>query len=183
MTLRGASSFRCLEFPSEIGRILQENWCCQTGLNCRPLHYQWSALPLSYGSMPDAGISPQKAPQGGRSLPQGHGSRNPSKSRISAGSGRFLLQSGQLRADSVPHLVAKGLQRLDRADHDLEFGHFASRIELDQIDALELPFADICTEFQPCIMRAGDEAAVVAKILENCHHRGQYQQGGGAAGD
>ena len=27
-------------------------WCCQTGLNCRPLHYQWSALPLSYGSMP-----------------------------------------------------------------------------------------------------------------------------------
>ena len=25
-------------------------WCCQTGLNCRPLHYQWSALPLSYGS-------------------------------------------------------------------------------------------------------------------------------------
>lgn len=26
-------------------------WCCQTGLNCRPLHYQWSALPLSYGSM------------------------------------------------------------------------------------------------------------------------------------
>ena len=29
-------------------------WCCQTGLNCRPLHYQWSALPLSYGS--NAGI-------------------------------------------------------------------------------------------------------------------------------
>ena len=28
------------------------DWCCQTGLNCRPLHYQWSALPLSYGSMP-----------------------------------------------------------------------------------------------------------------------------------
>ena len=29
-----------------------KNWCCQTGLNCRPLHYQWSALPLSYGSVP-----------------------------------------------------------------------------------------------------------------------------------
>lgn len=29
-----------------------DGWCCQTGLNCRPLHYQWSALPLSYGSMP-----------------------------------------------------------------------------------------------------------------------------------
>src|SRR3954466_2331277 len=29
----------------------REKWCCQTGLNCRPLHYQWSALPLSYGSV------------------------------------------------------------------------------------------------------------------------------------
>ena len=26
-------------------------WCCRTDLNCRPRHYQWSALPLSYGSM------------------------------------------------------------------------------------------------------------------------------------
>jgi hypothetical protein len=26
-------------------------WCCQTGLNCRPLPYQGSALPLSYGSI------------------------------------------------------------------------------------------------------------------------------------
>jgi hypothetical protein len=32
--------------------ISPKNWCCRTGLNCRPLHYQWSALPLSYGSMP-----------------------------------------------------------------------------------------------------------------------------------
>jgi hypothetical protein len=41
--------------------LLQENgWCCQTGLNCRPLHYQWSALPLSYGSMPRIkGIGPK----------------------------------------------------------------------------------------------------------------------------
>jgi hypothetical protein len=47
-------------------------WCCQTGLNCRPLHYQWSALPLSYGSMPGIrGIGPSKAPLGGRFLPQG----------------------------------------------------------------------------------------------------------------
>jgi hypothetical protein len=30
---------------------LKKNWCCRTGLNCRPLHYQWSALPLSYGSL------------------------------------------------------------------------------------------------------------------------------------
>jgi hypothetical protein len=34
-----------------------EGWCCQTGLNCRPLHYQWSALPLSYGSMLETGIN------------------------------------------------------------------------------------------------------------------------------
>ena len=33
-------------------RFQRNEWCCQTGLNCRPLHYQWSALPLSYGSMP-----------------------------------------------------------------------------------------------------------------------------------
>ncbi len=24
-------------------------WCRRTDSNCRPLHYQWSALPLSYG--------------------------------------------------------------------------------------------------------------------------------------
>jgi hypothetical protein len=37
-------------------------WCCQTGLNCRPLHYQWSALPLSYGSIGNtAGGSGQRA--------------------------------------------------------------------------------------------------------------------------
>ena len=28
-------------------------WCCRTGLNCRPLPYQGSALPLSYGSKRD----------------------------------------------------------------------------------------------------------------------------------
>src|SRR2546430_13718449 len=31
----------------------------------------------------------------------------------------------------------------DGADHDLEFDHFARFIEPDEIDALELPFADI----------------------------------------
>ena len=28
-----------------------DKWCCERGLNSRPLHYQWSALPLSYRSM------------------------------------------------------------------------------------------------------------------------------------
>ncbi|MEA2913882.1 MAG: hypothetical protein QOJ15_5963, partial [Bradyrhizobium sp.] len=32
------------------------------GLNCRPLHYQWSALPLSYGSMPGYENRPKRAP-------------------------------------------------------------------------------------------------------------------------
>jgi hypothetical protein len=49
----------------------EKNWCCQTGLNCRPLHYQWSALPLSYGSMLRTRESAQKDPyRAGRSLPQ-----------------------------------------------------------------------------------------------------------------
>ncbi len=39
-------------------------WCCQTGLNCRPLHYQWSALPLSYGSVPRIRESAKRPQQG-----------------------------------------------------------------------------------------------------------------------
>jgi hypothetical protein len=27
------------------GVFREKEWCCQTGLNCRPLHYQWGALP------------------------------------------------------------------------------------------------------------------------------------------
>ena len=27
------------------------DWCCRTGLNCRPPPYQGGALPLSYGSL------------------------------------------------------------------------------------------------------------------------------------
>jgi hypothetical protein len=44
--------------------LLAKNWCCQTGLNCRPLHYQWSALPLSYGSMPRYLKKRESAPRG-----------------------------------------------------------------------------------------------------------------------
>jgi hypothetical protein len=28
------------------GALRESGWCCQTGLNCRPLHYQWSARVL-----------------------------------------------------------------------------------------------------------------------------------------
>ncbi len=34
-------------------------WCCRTGLNCRPLPYQGSALPLSYGSKGTGGDGPE----------------------------------------------------------------------------------------------------------------------------
>jgi hypothetical protein len=53
-----------------------------------------------------------------------------------------------LRHDPVPHFLAQCCQRLDRADHDLEFDHFAGVIEFDEVDALELPFADIGGKFQ-----------------------------------
>ena len=44
---------------------IRGGWCCRTGLNCRPLHYQWSALPLSYGSMPGTrGIGQKGSPLG-----------------------------------------------------------------------------------------------------------------------
>ena len=46
-------------------------WCCRTGLNCRPLPYQGSALPLSYGSKGTRGIGLMAATKRGRFLPQG----------------------------------------------------------------------------------------------------------------
>src|SRR3979409_2519261 len=49
---------------------------------------------------------------------------------------RSLLQLAQLRADPAPHFLAQRLQRLDGADHDLEFDHFAGVIEFNEIDAL-----------------------------------------------
>src|ERR1700733_336579 len=46
------------------GALRRKDWCCQTGLNCRPLHYQWSALPLSYGSVPRIRESAKRPLQG-----------------------------------------------------------------------------------------------------------------------
>ena len=46
------SNVKKLKPFSRLSIFQGRGWCCQTGLNCRPLHYQWSALPLSYGSMP-----------------------------------------------------------------------------------------------------------------------------------
>src|ERR1700729_2299692 len=66
-----------------------EKWCCQTGLNCRPLHYQWSALPLSYGSMPRIRES---APKG---LHKAADPCHKAKKRASAASGRPQPKSPQ----------------------------------------------------------------------------------------
>jgi hypothetical protein len=51
------------------------SWCCRTGLNCRPLPYQGSALPLSYGSTgrgtcpPEARGNCHKGSKGARKVP------------------------------------------------------------------------------------------------------------------
>jgi hypothetical protein len=66
----------------------------------------------------------------------------------SAWRARRLLQQAQLRTDPVPHFLAQRRQRLDRPDHDLEFDHFAGLAERDEINALELPFADIGAKFR-----------------------------------
>src|SRR6202012_3757476 len=64
------------KFSSKYKGFYGDIWCCRTGLNCRPLPYQGSALPLSYGSRPRR-ESAQRARQGGRSFPQGPPSRKP----------------------------------------------------------------------------------------------------------
>ena len=79
----------------------KKSWCCQTGLNCRPLHYQWSALPLSYGSMPGSENRPKRPLQAGRSLPQaprlrkhGRGPEGPKTAKI--GVSRACRSTGPL---------------------------------------------------------------------------------------
>jgi hypothetical protein len=52
------------------------------------------------------------------------GGRKASKT-ASSGGPRGLFQSDQLRPDPVPYLFGERLRRLGRADHDLEFDHFA----------------------------------------------------------
>lgn len=63
-------------------------------------------------------------------------------------SARGGLQLGQLRVDPVPNFLCQRLQRPERADHDLEFDHFARLVEFDEVDAPEWPLADIGGKFQ-----------------------------------
>jgi hypothetical protein len=37
---------KMLNYADFSGLLRRKSWCCQTGLNCRPLHYQWSARAL-----------------------------------------------------------------------------------------------------------------------------------------
>ena len=111
-------------------RSRAKEWCCQTGLNCRPLHYQWSALPLSYGSMPRIRESAQRAPTE-RADPchkapiraSAAGGRKASKTAPQEALGLFPVRSVAVRSGS--HLLAGRLSGLGRVDHDLEFDHFA----------------------------------------------------------
>ena len=55
--------------PAKLGHFVPRErqimcgcWCCRTGLNCRPLPYQGSALPLSYGSRCWRRIGPRHGP-------------------------------------------------------------------------------------------------------------------------
>jgi hypothetical protein len=64
-------------------------WCCRTGLNCRPLPYQGSALPLSYGSR----FRRKSRPETGRSLPQGGRRRKRTSFRLSRPAARAGIQN------------------------------------------------------------------------------------------
>ena len=66
-------------------------WCCQTGLNCRPLHYQWSALPLSYGSMPGIRrIGPKRPLQAAGSCHKGPSGASTRRAPIGPKTGKNL---------------------------------------------------------------------------------------------
>src|ERR1700744_2897396 len=117
---------QCCHFWQE-GYFKEGKWCCQTGLNCRPLHYQWSALPLSYGSMPRIQESAQRAPTE-RADPchkapfraSAGGGRNPWKT-VPFSAPRRPVSVRSLRVDPVPGAVACG-----RACKGAYFGrHFA----------------------------------------------------------
>src|ERR1700731_5403281 len=118
------ADFKGLSRPNE--------WCCQTGLNCRPLHYQWSALPLSYGSMPGYENRPKRAPPRRPILAtrpphaQAHG-RPPGSSKCGKN------QRGTSAYASIGSVAGRSGSRFPRpappaplsGDHDLEFDDFA----------------------------------------------------------
>src|SRR5258706_15494690 len=122
-------------------------------LSTSPLPMECSTTELRQRA-PDTGLGQKRPLQGGRSLPQdprarkrGTGLRRRQKRPQSGGSGPGLLQPGKLRADPVPHFLTERRQRLDGADHDLEFHHFARFLETYEIAAIELTLSDIAGQF------------------------------------
>jgi hypothetical protein len=95
-----------------IGLSREKDWCCQTGLNCRPLHYQWSALPLSYGSMPGSENRPKRPLQAGRSLPQGPRSRKRADGRRGSQNGQN--QPGRPKAGFIGSIAGRSGSLLGR---------------------------------------------------------------------
>jgi hypothetical protein len=88
------------------------SWCCRTGLNCGPLPYQGSALPLSYGSMPRAnenrGKTPCRRPVLATSHPlcastlgRGVPIKSPAKSRVGVGRPPFRTPIGSRGRDDA----------------------------------------------------------------------------------
>jgi hypothetical protein len=92
----------------------REKWCCQTGLNCRPLHYQWSALPLSYGSVPRIKRIGPKGPT--RRADPCHKAPSGASARLTRYDTKMSrhqraryprpLHQAQLRANPVPHFLS-----------------------------------------------------------------------------
>ena len=109
-------------------------------LSTSPLPMECSTTELrQHAGMRESAKRPQ---QGGPILAtrsravQACGAAYPKWPKSGLDAARGFLQPGQLRADAVPHFLPQRLQRLDGADHDLEFDHFAGLVEFDEIDAL-----------------------------------------------
>ena len=120
-------SVECRNKTDFSGFLRGSGWCCQTGLNCRPLHYQWSALPLSYGSMPRMRESARKAPatcavpchkatgRASAGVACGHGKRpkigarrhGVSHSRIDCGPVRFPISSPTAWCGSIGRIMPR----------------------------------------------------------------------------
>src|SRR5882757_3161205 len=88
--------------------------------------------------------------------------------KISAGRPR-PASAAPITGRSGSHFVTARLQRLDLAEHDLEFDHFACFVEFGQADELKLPFADFGGKFQRGVMGACDKAAH-RSILRPCSY-------------
>src|ERR1700716_3178914 len=118
-------------------------------LSTSPLPMECSTTELRQHAT-DAGIGPKGPCKVRRSLPQGHwprkrgsGLRGSSKTAQNQRKAAAACFSRSNCGRSGSHFVPGRLERLDQADHDLEFGHFACLVEFDQLRDPSLPFAQI----------------------------------------